>query len=231
MTFRNSLPVLAITILSACNPESSISQRDLDIAACTGIEQVSNRVACYDDVARSMGVEVFDPSEALAELDEIAATLGININYPNPEYVPREILKMASALDIDIGHIQDFDTAVGVVNLLVVARQVLAEKPRLDFLELIDNFAYPRKLAIELGIRTNRITTLEDAVGGQLGIPRDVVASTTEHGATVANGRVSMTWKNDGSALQGTTYIQTLESIELPFQWRSGGTCLENALC
>tara|TARA_B110000858_G_scaffold123794_2_gene141183 strand:- start:11673 stop:12386 length:714 start_codon:yes stop_codon:yes gene_type:complete len=228
---RTYLAVLLLGSLLSCGPETMISQRELDIAACSGIELVNTRVACYDNVARSMGIDIFDPADATTEIDQIATTLGINTSYPNPEYVPREMLKMARSLDIDISHIREFDTQQGVLNILDLSRQVLAVKPKLDFLELIENFANPRKLAIEMGVRTKRISTMREITAGQLGIPRDVEQTDKEHGAQVADATIAMMWKNDASDLQGVTYILSLESMDYPFQWSVGGTCLEKDLC
>lgn len=89
----------------------------------------------------------------------------------------------------------------------------------------------PRKTAVELAIQTRNPTALADLDGGALGIPADVVAAATTHGASVANGVITMTWQADGSALAARTYTLTAGGITPPVQWTEGGDCLTNGLC
>ena len=80
----------------------------------------------------------------------------------------------------------------------------------------------PRKTATELAIQTRNPANLAALNGGALGIPA---------GAAVAAGVITMTWQNDGSALQGITYTLSAGGITPPVQWTENGTCLANGLC
>ena len=89
----------------------------------------------------------------------------------------------------------------------------------------------PRKTALELAIQTRSPANLAALDAGALGIPADVAAANTTHGAAVANGAITMTWQLDGSAMSGITYSLTAGGITPPVQWTEGGTCLANGLC
>ena len=89
----------------------------------------------------------------------------------------------------------------------------------------------PRKTALELAIQTRSPAALADLDGGALGIPADSAVSTTAHGGAVLNGVITMTWMNDGSAMDGITYTLTAGGITPPVTWTEGGTCLTNGLC
>lgn len=219
-------------LLVACNPDSepSVSSVELGVAACSGIEQFDRRTTCYDEVSRSIGAEVFNPESAQAEFNEIILTLGLNRNYTDPEYPLREVMRMADSLGIEISHIRDVNSEIGLLNVLELAKQVRDQKSSLDFRELIQ-LAEARSMAADLGIRTNRSKSTQDIVGGQLGMPRDVERSENEHGAIVRNGEIIMIWKDDGSELAGTTYTLAISSINQPLQWIEGGTCKTKNLC
>jgi len=64
-----------------------------------------------------------------------------------------------------------------------------------------------------------------------LGIPANVTAAATTHGAAVAAGVITMTWKADGSDLAAITYSLSPDGITPPVQWTEGGTCLTNGFC
>ena len=89
----------------------------------------------------------------------------------------------------------------------------------------------PRKTAVELAIQTRSPAALASLDGGALGIPANVVAAATTHGAAVTDGAMTMTWQADGSAMAGITYSLTAGGITPPVQWTEGGTCLTNGLC
>ncbi len=89
----------------------------------------------------------------------------------------------------------------------------------------------PRKTAVELAIQTRSPAALASLDGGALGIPANVVAAATTHGAAVTDGAMTMTWQADGSAMAGITYPLTAGGITPPVQWTEGGTCLTNGLC
>ena len=89
----------------------------------------------------------------------------------------------------------------------------------------------PRKTAVELAIQTRSPPTPDDLDGGSLGIPTDVTAAASTHGAAVLDGTIIMTWQDDDTDLAGVTYTLTAGGIEPPVQWTKGGTCQTNGLC
>ena len=91
----------------------------------------------------------------------------------------------------------------------------------------------PRKTAIELAIQTRLPTAsgLNGLDAGKYGIPANVTAAATTHGAAVLSGAITMTWQDDGSALDAVTYTLTAGGITPPVQWTEGGTCLTSGLC
>jgi len=89
----------------------------------------------------------------------------------------------------------------------------------------------PRKTAVELAIQTRSPANLAALAPSTLGIPANVAVGAAVHGAAVAAGVITMTWQDDGSAMDGITYSLTPNGIVPPVQWTEGGTCLVNGLC
>ena len=90
----------------------------------------------------------------------------------------------------------------------------------------------PRKTAVELAIQTRNPAAIASLVGGELGIPADVTAAASTHGAAVLAGAITMTWEADtSSALNTVTYSLTAGGITPPVQWTEGGTCLTSGFC
>jgi type IV pilus assembly protein PilA len=89
----------------------------------------------------------------------------------------------------------------------------------------------PRKTAVELAIQTRGPANLAALDADALGIPTDIPAATLTHGAAVANGIISMTWRDDGTPLDTITYTLTASSVTPPVQWTDGGTCLAAGFC
>jgi type IV pilus assembly protein PilA len=89
----------------------------------------------------------------------------------------------------------------------------------------------PRKTAVELAIQTRNPTAIGSLDGGVMGIPANVTAAVGIHGANVTDGAITMTWEDDGSALDGITYSLTAQGIVPPVQWGEAGTCLTNGFC
>ncbi|NKB34193.1 MAG: prepilin-type N-terminal cleavage/methylation domain-containing protein [Pseudomonadales bacterium] len=93
----------------------------------------------------------------------------------------------------------------------------------------------PRKTAVELAIQTRSPANIAALTGGALGIPADVTAGADLHGAAVANGGITMTWRTTANgaaeALAGTTYILTPQGITPPVQWAESGSCLTSGYC
>jgi|TARA_B110000914_G_scaffold117987_1_gene103089 type IV pilus assembly protein PilA len=89
----------------------------------------------------------------------------------------------------------------------------------------------PLKTAVELGIQTRSPTAIGDLDQAVLGIPATVMVTTLLHGSTVADGAITMTWRDDGTPLDGVTYTLTAQGITPPVQWAEGGTCLTSGFC
>lgn len=87
------------------------------------------------------------------------------------------------------------------------------------------------KSAIEIAIQTKEPTNIAAIKGGSLGIPSDTSATATTHGVSVNNGVITITWKNDGSPLDGVTYTLKANGIISPIKWEQGGTCLTKSYC
>jgi len=104
---------------------------------------------------------------------------------------------------------------------------------RAAFAELVLAIS-PRKTATELAIQTRgpaNIAALDAGAVAAMGIPDDVPAAATTHGASVLNGVILMTWQTDGTPLQGITYSLTADSVTPPVQWTEGGSCLTAGFC
>jgi len=89
----------------------------------------------------------------------------------------------------------------------------------------------PRKTAVELAIQTRNPSGLSALVQSVMGIPANVSAATTTHGANVVGGVITMTWRSDSTPLAGTTYSLTPNGITPPVQWSEGGSCLITGFC
>ena len=93
----------------------------------------------------------------------------------------------------------------------------------------------PRKTAVELAIQTRSPSAITALDGAALGIPANVGAAADVHGAAVADGVITMTWRttSGGTAetMAGITYTLTAGGITPPVQWTESGTCLANGLC
>ena len=91
--------------------------------------------------------------------------------------------------------------------------------------------ATPLKSAIEVAIQTKNPTAKTDLDQETLGIPATVAVTTTDHGTTVEDGVITVTWKNDGSALDGVTYKLAVDDVVPPVVWTQGGDCLTKGFC
>ena len=89
----------------------------------------------------------------------------------------------------------------------------------------------PRKTAMELAIQTRQPAALTDLDAAVMGIPADQTRSATLHGIAVADGVITVTWRNDASDLDGITYTLTAGGINPPVSWTEGGSCLTNGFC
>jgi type IV pilus assembly protein PilA len=94
----------------------------------------------------------------------------------------------------------------------------------------------PAKNAIIIALETkfksngNRLT-LSDLQAGGFGIDSSSLPSITRHGVDVVNGNIIVTWRNDGSKLEGITYELKPDTSEPPISWSISGTCIINGYC
>lgn len=91
--------------------------------------------------------------------------------------------------------------------------------------------ATPVKSAIEVAIQTKDPVNLAALSPGAMGIPTNSAPTATAHGVTVNAGVITVTWKSDGSALDGVTYTLTPDGVASPVTWSQGGTCLAKNFC
>ena len=90
----------------------------------------------------------------------------------------------------------------------------------------------PLKTAVELAIQTRSPTAITDLNNGCLRYPsccRRCPRHTRP--SVVASGAITMTWQDDGTPLDGITYILTAQGITPPVQWAESGSCLTNGFC
>ena len=89
----------------------------------------------------------------------------------------------------------------------------------------------PYKTAMDLAIQAHSPSALSSLDSGALGIPAAITRTSTVHGVAAANGIITVTWANDGSALAGVTYTLTAGGVTPPVAWTEGGTCLTSGFC
>jgi len=115
-------------------------------------------------------------------------------------------------------------------DLKRLAEQVRSEIPKARFMELVLAIT-PYKYAMELAAKGDAgdeyaaIEGIDELDAGEFGIPKNLAVGTRNHGATMRDGSVIMTWKYDQSDFAGLTYTVSLESLERPIEWAEGGTC------
>ncbi len=78
---------------------------------------------------------------------------------------------------------------------------------------------------IIVAAEANRFTDLDDIDEGEHGIPDSQQRTETAHGIHVHDGEIKVTWRKDGSSLDGTNYTLTALNTEPPIQWETGGNC------
>jgi len=87
------------------------------------------------------------------------------------------------------------------------------------------------RAAILVSAHTARISALGDLDHGVNGIPPEQVRTAALHGITVTDGAITVTWRDDGTDLDGTTYTVTAQGIVPPIQWVTSGSCIDAGYC
>lgn len=85
--------------------------------------------------------------------------------------------------------------------------------------------------AIVVSANARRFNSILDVQEGTNGIPAAQERSETAHGIHVHEGQIIVSWRKDGSTLDGINYTLTAQGIDPPIRWTEGGTCQFNALC
>lgn len=89
----------------------------------------------------------------------------------------------------------------------------------------------PFKDTIEIAILSASDIDLESFNSGVAELPDEVLASSETHGISVINGQIIATWKNDGSDLDGVSYIVTPKIEREQVKWSITGTCSRKKAC
>lgn len=77
----------------------------------------------------------------------------------------------------------------------------------------------------------NRFGALSDVDAGTNGLPNPIPRTATLHGLDLVDGLVTVTWKNDGTDLDGVTFNLQASGITPPVNWTEGGTCKPLGYC
>ena len=226
----------SIFLLASCSPESE--QLNLALEPCTALGDTAARIECYDQIAIESGLAIAEiPAsnieEKIAQLTEIAQELEL----PVPRVVGSDntllaeiILEAAAMNDMETPTVSVPLSADEVDALISVASNLSLAFDRAMFLELV-LATTPRKTGVELAVQINDVSSMSELDGGNLGIPNNIESSYSMHGAQVEDGKITMTWKNDLSELNGVTYSIQLNELEPPLTWTESGTCLDLGLC
>ena len=76
-----------------------------------------------------------------------------------------------------------------------------------------------------------RFSAITDVDAGSFGLPASVPRTSTRHGLDLVDGLVTVTWKNDGTDLDGVTYTLQADGIVPPVGWAEGGSCKPLGYC
>ncbi len=85
--------------------------------------------------------------------------------------------------------------------------------------------------AIYIATTTGSPNSINDLDAGSLGIPAAIPRTVADHGVDTVDGVITVTWRNDGSLLDGRTYILTADGHTPPVRWTASGTCQVVGYC
>ncbi|PCJ40111.1 MAG: pilus assembly protein TapA [Moraxellaceae bacterium] len=66
---------------------------------------------------------------------------------------------------------------------------------------------------------------------GSFGLAATLAPTATSHGVEILNGAVVVTWRTDGTDLDGITYSVAPATVTAPTTWTVAGTCLTSGYC
>jgi hypothetical protein len=236
MNIREIVACSAGLILASCSPNSDHLTSALQ--PCAGLSEESARLECYDQLALESGFSIpEDPTanfeEKIIQLTEIAQELDL----PVPRVIGSDnavlaeaVLEAAAMYDMDLPTITYPLSEPEIDSLISVASDLFGAYDRAIFSELVLAIT-PRKTGVELSVQLNDVGSIGELDGGSFMIPQNVETSYSMHGAHVEDGKITMTWKNDFSELDGVTYTLQLDGVDKPLSWTEGGTCLALNLC
>ena len=115
-----------------------------------------------------------------------------------------------------------------LVAVALPAYQFYAQRARFaEAMLQIDDF----KNMIVVHAQMNRFTSLTQVDHGTNGLPAAVPRTASRHGLTLVDGLITVTWKNDGTPLDGVTYSLQASGVTPPINWTDGGTCIDLGYC
>jgi len=101
---------------------------------------------------------------------------------------------------------------------------------RAQFTEAILAISVYRTFII-VAAEAGRFDDVGDIDEGEAGILGEQERTLNSHGIHVHQGEIKVTWKKDGSVLDGVNYTLTAQNIVPPIRWVGGGNCLTRGLC
>jgi len=85
--------------------------------------------------------------------------------------------------------------------------------------------------AVAVQGQSGRFIALGDIDAGTNGVPPTQARTATLHGIDVVDGVITVTWRNDGTDLDGVTFSLTASGPTPPIEWTKGGSCLALGYC
>lgn len=85
--------------------------------------------------------------------------------------------------------------------------------------------------AVVVAVNAGRFTSVSQINEATLGIPNFQARDANTHGIHVHDGEIILTWKADGTPLDGLTYSLTPQAITPPLIWTISGTCKFGGYC
>lgn len=85
--------------------------------------------------------------------------------------------------------------------------------------------------AVAVQAQAGRFAALSEIDAGTNGVPPALARTAVSHGIDVVDGVITVTWRADGSDLDGVTFTLTASSPTPPVEWTIGGSCINLGYC